>query len=178
MGILERLKAGLRRSRSAIAEGLTSVLSIGRKLDADTAAGVEEVLISADIAPRLAVEVLDEVKYRYKRREISDPDEVIDAVRDRLKEMLPRRECEPVTAADDVYTEGTKRSQGRGRRTMTAGTHKGPNRNARARIPRSVFQPGSQPLSRSHRNRKSTAPSECIPLPHSGQRSLVRPRSK
>ena len=98
MGILERLRNGLQRSRQAISEGLRAALSVGRSLDEATAEDVEEVLISADISPRLAVEVIEEVKYRYKRREIEKTGDVIAAVRDRIKGMLPNRECEPVFA--------------------------------------------------------------------------------
>jgi len=100
MGIFERLKQGLARSRAAISEGLTRVLSVGRRLDDETAEGVEEVLITADISPRLVVDVLEEVKHRYKRREISDPAEVIGIVRDRLKQMMPSRECDAVAAPE------------------------------------------------------------------------------
>ncbi len=88
-----RLKTGLKKTRKGFLGGLNQVFLGKKQLDDQMVAGLEEVLVTADIGVRTAYELLDNVAGRIKRREIGDPDAVVSHLKALIKDMLSEVEA-------------------------------------------------------------------------------------
>jgi fused signal recognition particle receptor len=85
-GWLSRLKAGLSRSSTRLSEGIGSILT-RRKLDDESLAQLEELLISADMGLDLAAEVVGNLRRTRFNQEVSS-DEVKHAVAAEVARLL------------------------------------------------------------------------------------------
>jgi fused signal recognition particle receptor len=73
--VFGKIFAGLKKTRELIAGGLQRLFSIGRNLDDAFLDELEEVLYTADLGPTGAA-IVEELKKRYKLRQIKTVDEV------------------------------------------------------------------------------------------------------
>lgn len=87
MGLLDRLKARLGRTREALSDSISGLFRGGRPIDAALLEELEELLYTADLGP-LATELVDEVTRRHRRGELKGEEGVRDALRDRLRGRL------------------------------------------------------------------------------------------
>jgi len=62
MGIFDRLKAGLARTRTRFVGGLKTVLRLGREIDEGLLEELEEALLLSDVGPRTTEELLQAVR--------------------------------------------------------------------------------------------------------------------
>lgn len=92
MGLFDRLKAGLARTRDRIVSSFRSVLRIGRKIDQETLARLEETMISADFGPATTRKLMDEVSAGWKRGEISEEQEIRDFLKKHIIAMWPEED--------------------------------------------------------------------------------------
>jgi fused signal recognition particle receptor len=95
----EKLKQGLARTREGLAAGFRKIIAVTRRLDAATAAELEETLIAADIGAKLAGELAARAEQAYRQREVRRAEELSEFVRREIQRMLPARECAEVLAA-------------------------------------------------------------------------------
>ena len=86
-GFLARLKARLNRGGASIARDLRNVLR-GRKIDAAVLEDLETRLLSADVGVEATSEILADLNRRVARHELDDVEALLNALRDRLSEML------------------------------------------------------------------------------------------
>jgi fused signal recognition particle receptor len=70
-GWLKRLAAGLKRSSSRLGEGIAAILT-KRRLDAETLAGLEEVLIAADLGPATARALTEKITKDRFGKDVTD----------------------------------------------------------------------------------------------------------
>ena len=59
MGIFDKLKKGLGKTRSGLVGGLKSVLTLGRAVDDELLEELEETLIRGDLGPRTAHDLVE-----------------------------------------------------------------------------------------------------------------------
>ncbi len=83
LGAFARLRKGLGKTRDA----LSSVFSLGRKLDDQLLEEVETILIQADFGPVVAMELCDDLRGAYSDREFS-AEEAIPFLKERLLHRL------------------------------------------------------------------------------------------
>jgi fused signal recognition particle receptor len=83
VGILRSLRDGLAKTRKSFSEKV-GTLVLGEKIDESFLDELEEALISSDVGVETASIVLADLKDRFKRKELSSPQQV----RDRLKQVL------------------------------------------------------------------------------------------
>ena len=93
MGLLQRIKSRLVRTRSALSDGISSLFRGGREMDASLLDELEAMLYSADLGP-LATELVDDLKRRHKRGEIKGEEDVRASLRSSLLERLAPAEAE------------------------------------------------------------------------------------
>ncbi len=94
-GFFARLKARLNRGGASIARDLRTLLR-GRQIDAAVLEQLEERLLSADVGVEATEEILGALGRRVARHELADVEALLDALRERLTEML--KPCErPLT---------------------------------------------------------------------------------
>jgi fused signal recognition particle receptor len=80
VGLLDRLKARLGRTRTALSDGVSSLFRGGRPIDAALLGELEELLYTCDLGP-VAAEVTAELARLHKRGEVKGEDDVRAALR-------------------------------------------------------------------------------------------------
>ena len=85
---LKQLTAGLTKTRSKLAEGVKSLFRIGRKVDAQFLQELEETLILGDVGVAATRRIVEDLKTRYRDREISAQDDLLGVIKNDLKESL------------------------------------------------------------------------------------------
>lgn len=83
-----RLRSGLKRSRSAFAEGLGNLLLGEKVINENVLEDLETQLLLADVGIDATTEIMDRLTPRVKRRELNDPRALMKALREELSELL------------------------------------------------------------------------------------------
>ncbi|MCK4945615.1 MAG: signal recognition particle-docking protein FtsY [Alphaproteobacteria bacterium] len=94
-GILKKLSEGLSRSSNKISSGITDIF-VKKKLDAETLAELEELLIAADLGPAAAAKLVAEISKSRFGKEVS-AEEVRGALADEIEKILRPAEKSLVT---------------------------------------------------------------------------------
>ena len=85
---LNRLAEGLTKTRSKLAEGVRNLFRIGRKVDAQFLEELEETLILGDVGVEATRRIVEDLKTRYRDREITAQDNLLEVIKNDLKESL------------------------------------------------------------------------------------------
>ena len=88
MGFFDKIKSGLSKTRSAMANTVGSVFSGFSSLDDDFYDELEESLILADLGVETAVKAVERLRDTVRERRIKEPEEAREALRDVLSDML------------------------------------------------------------------------------------------
>ncbi len=86
-GFFSRLKARLNRGGASIARDLRGLLR-GRKIDAEVLEQLETRLLTADVGVEATTDILTALNRRVARHELDDVEALLNALRDRLTELL------------------------------------------------------------------------------------------
>ncbi|HZU26173.1 MAG TPA: signal recognition particle-docking protein FtsY [Bryobacteraceae bacterium] len=90
--LLERLKAGIQKTRSGLMDRLEDALAGRKEIDAELLEDLEYTLITADIGVRTTEEILERIRQRVDRRQSADADAVKNLIREHLLEVLQASE--------------------------------------------------------------------------------------
>ena len=93
MGLFDRLKERLFRTREALSDGISGLFRGGRAIDRQLLDELEELLYAADLGP-IATEIVAEIDRLHQRGEISGEDEVRGVLREMLLGFLESPEGE------------------------------------------------------------------------------------
>ncbi len=88
MGCLDKLKAGLSRTKQAVFGQFNDVVKNFRKVDEELLEELEEVMITSDMGAVTTEKVLDELRERIKTKNIKDADVVKDELADILRSEI------------------------------------------------------------------------------------------
>jgi fused signal recognition particle receptor len=98
--LLDRLKAGVQKTRAGLMDRLGDVFTGKKQIGADLLDELEHALYTADIGVKTTEEILESVKERVDRRTINDAAELKDLIRQHIIEVLEA--CErPVPQVDE-----------------------------------------------------------------------------
>jgi fused signal recognition particle receptor len=86
--LLERLKAGIQKTRAGLVDRVDDLISGKKEIDADLLEELEYTLITADIGVRTATEILDRIRQRVDRKLLNDSSELKQLIREHLLEVL------------------------------------------------------------------------------------------
>ncbi|HOW72717.1 MAG TPA: signal recognition particle-docking protein FtsY [Phycisphaerae bacterium] len=89
MGLFDRLKKGLAKTRDKITRSFRSVLPFGRKIDDALIDQLEETMLADDMGPTATARFIDEVRKAYKSGEISQTEEIIPFLQNRIVTFWP-----------------------------------------------------------------------------------------
>ena len=89
MGLFDRFKKGLERTREKLSAGFRSVLRIGRSIDQDTLTRLEETMLSADFGPTTTSELIEIVRNGWKSGDISEEQEITEHLRTHIAQLWP-----------------------------------------------------------------------------------------
>src|ERR1035438_611312 len=87
-GLLERLKAGIQKTRAGLMEKIEDAVSGRKEIDADVLEELEYALITADIGTRTTTEILEQIRQRVERHLVGDISELKQLIREHLLEVL------------------------------------------------------------------------------------------
>ena len=87
-GLLDRLKAGIQKTRAGLMEKIEDAISGRKEIDAELLEELEYALITADIGARTTTEVLERIRQRVERHLVSDAAEVKTQLKQHLLEIL------------------------------------------------------------------------------------------
>jgi len=87
MGLFDRLKKGLRKTRTALSDGISSLFKGGRPIDQELLDELEELLYTSDLGP-LASELTAELARLHKRGDVQGEEGVRSTLRRLLLERL------------------------------------------------------------------------------------------
>ena len=97
--LLDRLKAGIQKTRSGLVDRLEDVLSGKKEIDADLLEELEYTLITADLGVSTVENILERIRQRVDRRMTGDATEVRNLIREQLLEVLQASETPIRTVA-------------------------------------------------------------------------------
>ena len=96
MGIFSKtagyFKDRLGKTRDKIANSLSSVLSLGRKIDESLLDELEETLISDDIGVETTLKLVSELREAYRSRQIATTDDIIPFLKEHITSYWPHRD--------------------------------------------------------------------------------------
>jgi fused signal recognition particle receptor len=98
--LLDRLKAGIQKTRSGFVDRLEDVLSGKREIDAALLEELEYTLITADLGVRTVQEMLERIRQRVDRKIASDAIEIRALIREQILEILSASETPIRVVAD------------------------------------------------------------------------------
>src|ERR1700730_6457888 len=80
--LLERLKAGVQKTRAGLMEKLEDAVSGRKEINADVLEELEYALITADIGARTTAEILEQIRQRVERHLVGDVAELKQLIRE------------------------------------------------------------------------------------------------
>ncbi len=92
MGFFEKLKKGLSKTSSSIAEKVNSVFKSADKIDDDFFEELEEALIMADMGAYTVDYIIEELRDRVTAKRLRDADSVKEELRDVIRYILTRKD--------------------------------------------------------------------------------------
>ncbi len=88
MGLLDKFKKGLSKTRSRLFGGLKSVLTLGRTIDEALLEELEESLLLSDVGPLTTDALLESVREAWKRGDVKDADDLTPFLEEQIGERL------------------------------------------------------------------------------------------
>jgi len=90
--LLERLKAGIQKTRAGLMEKIEDAVSGRKEIDAAVLEELEYALITADIGAKTTAEILERLRQRVDRHLVGDAAELKSLIREHLLEILEATE--------------------------------------------------------------------------------------
>ena len=84
MGLFDRFRQGLTKTRSKISRSFRSVLPFGKKIDDTLIDQLEETMLADDMGPAATARLIDEVRSAYKSGEIAETQEIVPFLQRRI----------------------------------------------------------------------------------------------
>ncbi len=88
MGLLEKLKSGLAKTRESLFSKVAHLVSGKSKIDPEMLDRLEEVLLSSDVGVDTTFAILDNVKRRVKDERYESPDHLLSLLKDEIANVL------------------------------------------------------------------------------------------
>jgi fused signal recognition particle receptor len=86
--LLDRLKAGIQKTRSGLVDRLEDVLAGRKEIDADLLEELEYTLITADLGVETVQDILERIRQRMDRKQSGDAEQVRGLIREQLLDVL------------------------------------------------------------------------------------------
>jgi fused signal recognition particle receptor len=86
--LLERLKAGIQKTRTGFVGAIEDTILGKKEIDADLLEELEYNLITADVGVRTATDILESIRQKVDRKLVNDPNELRSLIREHLLNVL------------------------------------------------------------------------------------------
>jgi fused signal recognition particle receptor len=98
--LLEKLKSGVQKTRAGLVSALEDALQGRKEIDAELLDELEFTLISADVGVKTTEEILDRIRQRVERHQLSDAPQLRGLIREHLLEILEASEHAPARVTE------------------------------------------------------------------------------
>ena len=88
MGIFSKIKAGLQKTRSSIADSVNSIINSFTKIDEEFFEELEEILVLSDIGIATSTEICDKMRAKIKETGETDPENIKTMMKEIIVDML------------------------------------------------------------------------------------------
>ena len=88
MGIFDKIREGLKKTRDNISGQITQMVNSFTKIDEELFEELEELLVMADVGVNTAERICDTLRARVKERGITDPNEIMGLLEEVVTEMI------------------------------------------------------------------------------------------
>jgi fused signal recognition particle receptor len=99
-GLFDRMKEAVTRTRENLSQRIEEVVSIGKEIDRATLVDLEATLIGADLGNTTTREVLDKLREKADRKQITNTDELKRLLKEELLNILNAANIRPVQRVD------------------------------------------------------------------------------
>jgi len=103
-GLFDRLKKGLSKTRKLLLTDVDDIILGSKQIDQALFDELEEVLVVADVGPVFAGELIESLREKVQRKELSAPGILRNALRETMQEILLKNESPLQIPSDGVYT--------------------------------------------------------------------------
>ena len=100
-GLFKRLTERLSRSRTQLGSGLGTLFLGRKKIDDDLMEELETLLLTADVGVEATTRIIEDLTRRVKRKALADPQALLAALKDELRQMLTAAQAPVRQAAPD-----------------------------------------------------------------------------
>lgn len=104
MGLFEKLKNGLKNTKDSLVGKLNELFGSTKKIDDDFFDNLEETLITADLGVETGVEICDRLRAQVKTEKITEPAQVLDAMKKIISEMVSGDNSLKLSTSPSVIT--------------------------------------------------------------------------
>lgn len=88
MGIFSKIKAGLQKTRSSIADSFNSIINSFTKIDEEFFEELEEILVLSDIGFETSTQICDKMRAKIKETGETDPNNIKSMMKEIISNML------------------------------------------------------------------------------------------
>ena len=88
MGLFQKIKDGLKKTRNNIMGQIDSLLKKFTKIDEELFEELEELLIMSDVGMPTAEKICEELRIKVKKQGIKEPEKINDLLKEVISEML------------------------------------------------------------------------------------------
>jgi fused signal recognition particle receptor len=120
MGFLDRLKQGLAKTRDKISRSFRSILPFGKKIDESIINQLEETMLTDDMGPATTVRLIEEVRTAWKAGEISETQEIIPFLKNKIVSYWPEPDRQLIRAVSGPTVILVSGVNGSGKTTSVA----------------------------------------------------------
>src|SRR5436305_4740712 len=99
-GFFDRMKDAVTRTRENLSERIDDIVSFNKQIDRNTLDDLEATLIAADLGTTTTREVLDKLRERADRKQISNADELKRLLKEELLAILQAANTQPARAVE------------------------------------------------------------------------------
>jgi fused signal recognition particle receptor len=100
LGLFEKLKMGLSKTRNGIVDKVDSVLKAYKKVDEELFEELEEVLITSDAGVNTTMEIIDRLRTESKKRKITESAELRELIKEILIDILTLEESNELNVSN------------------------------------------------------------------------------
>lgn len=92
----ETYKEGMKKTRQSFSEKINDLMARYRQVDEDFFEELEEALIMSDVGVMTVMDLIEELKFEVKRRNLKDPREVTDVISEKLVDIYYNEDEEEI----------------------------------------------------------------------------------
>ena len=84
MGLFDKLKKGLTKTRDKVGTGFRAVLRVGQSIDEEVIERLEETMLSDDMGPGMTGRLIEDVRSAWKRGQLKEAQEITPFLQERI----------------------------------------------------------------------------------------------